>query len=105
MRNKIPLYETMLQYLKNINDIHCIESADLENDLSTGDKVKDVVLFIEAEYDIAEQLPINLICDGNMFELRCVISTLILNTRAGWKGEAFSRNGLSFNSLWYQNRN
>ena len=28
-----------------------------------------------------------------------------MNTRVGWKGEVFSRNGLSFNSFWYQNRN
>ena len=67
MRKKIPLYKTMSQYLNNINDICCIELEDLENDLSTGEKVKVVVLYIETAYDIAEQLPLNLACDGKTF--------------------------------------
>ena len=46
MRNKILLYKTMTQYLNNFNDIHCIKLDDLENDLSTGDEVSVVVLYI-----------------------------------------------------------
>ena len=104
MRNKIPLYETMTQYLNNFNDIHCIELDNLENDLSTWDEVKVVVLNIEAAYDVGEQLPLELVSDGKTFEIRCVISTLILDTRGGWKGEVFFWHGLSFKSFWYQTR-
>ena len=64
MRNKIPLYETLTQYLNNFNDIPCIELDDLENDLSNEDEVKVVVLYIEAAYDIEEQLPLELVSDG-----------------------------------------
>ena len=41
----------------------------LKNDLSTGDEVKVVVLYIETAYDIAEQLPLNLACDGKTFAM------------------------------------
>ena len=54
----------MSQYLNNINDIHCIELEDLENYPSTRDEVKVVVLYIEAAYDIEEQLPLELVSDG-----------------------------------------
>ena len=52
MRNKIPLYETMTQYLNKFNDIHCIELDELENYLSTREEVKVVFLYIEAACDI-----------------------------------------------------
>ena len=64
MSNKIPLYETLTQYLNNFNDIPCIELDDLENDLSNEDEVKVVVLYIKAAYDIEEQLPLELVSDG-----------------------------------------